>query len=269
MIEPVHFSTLKFMAKSPAHYAQAVRFGTDRKRTFSVGSAAHRISLGQDAPIVYPGKTRRGKEWEAFQLDNPNREIVSRSEYDVALRMADALDKHREAKELLKTGRIEETINWTLNDRVCEGTPDVFTRDRLVDLKTTRDSSPYRFSRDAQRYGYHAQLAWYLDGIVSSGLGTPKAAFIVAVESSAPYPVTVFELTEQTLELGRRMYRLWFERLMVCEQSDTWPAYVSHIVDLEIDDGETDLIVEGQPMRMGERIDGPRLSTEEDDDCPF
>ncbi len=266
-VQPIHFSLLKHIAKSPAHYQQAVRFGVERKRTFSVGSAAHRISLGQGAHIVYPGKVRRGKEWEAFELDNPNREIVSRSEYDAAFRIADALDKHPTARDLLKTGRIEETLNWTINDRTCEGTPDVFTASRLVELKTTRDSSPFRFARDAQRYCYHAQLAWYLDGLIASGQAHPTEAFIVAVESSAPYPVTVFELTEHAIELGRRMCRLWFERLMVCEQSDSWPAYSQSVETLDFDDGEVDLVIGGEPMRVGQH--GRTIESDEEDDAPF
>ena len=61
---------------------------------------------------------------------------------------------------------------------------------------------------------------------------------LLAVESTAPYVVTVFRVTERALEQGRRTYRLWFERLMACEEADEWPGYVQSVVPLDVPESD-------------------------------
>ncbi|HYF25325.1 MAG TPA: hypothetical protein VD931_06265, partial [Baekduia sp.] len=43
-------------------------------------------------------------------------------------------------------------------------------------------------------------------------------------------------LTSRALEQGERLWRLWFERFQVCEQSGYWPAYAESVVDLDVPD---------------------------------
>ncbi len=70
----------------------------------------------------------------------------------------------------------------------------------------------------------------FMEGARANGY-TADELYIIGVESSAPYPVTVLKLTDDMIELGRKTYRLWLEKLRVCLDSDVWPGYTRTIVD--------------------------------------
>lgn len=238
--EPLRFSRLKRMAQSPAHYAAAVEQSTS---AMSIGNAADVLILGGSV-LAYPGAVRRGKEWEAWRdAQEPGALIVTQKELAAAQGMARAVAMHEEATRLL-TGTIRETLYWTLDGRSCRGTPDAFGPNHLTDLKTSETSDPRRFPWKVRQYAYHAQLAWYRQGLALTGHPVPEAAYIVAVEQTPPHVVTVFRLTEHVLDLGARLCRLWFEQLRVCEASGQFPGYALSPVELDLPDDDSDVLIE-------------------------
>jgi hypothetical protein len=44
----------------------------------------------------------------------------------------------------------------------------------------------------------------------------------------------VFKLTEQAVDMGRRLYRLWLEQLAGCIESNQWPGYAQSVVDFDV-----------------------------------
>jgi exodeoxyribonuclease VIII len=244
---PVRFSALKHIQRSPAHYAAIAESATDETISMRLGSAGHAILLEQ--PIaVYTGKVRRGKAWETFEEEHVGQVVVNQREHDEARRMVDSIMKHRDARQLIFSddAAMEKRLEWSALGRSCAGTPDVRTGRYVVDLKTTRCSEPSKFNRDGTWRYYHAQLAWYLDGVVASGIGKPSEAYIVAVESTKPWPVTVLRLTDRALDQGRRLCRLWLERLLQCERANYWPGYVEGIVDFDVLDDPFELTIGGE-----------------------
>jgi len=237
-MDPVRFSNLKAIAQSPAHYLHRVRnYDSQKGRPLTVGTAVHSMLLGGAAIVVFSGATRRGKEWDAFKAEHEGAVILSRSEHAAAIGMANAVQRCKPALELL-TGETEvELPTWKLCGRECGGRVDVRTPRRVVELKTSVTAQPDRFKRLATRMAYHAQLAWYLDGNAESG-GTAREAYVVAVESSPPFVVTPMQLTERMIDAGRKLYRLWFEQLLSCEQANEWPGYVQDIIDFDLDDAD-------------------------------
>ncbi len=252
MTEPLRFSTLKNMAKSPAHCRYAMLNPSAPTPSMRLGSMAHAILLGKEMPVVYPGPVRRGKEYEAFKAKFPEGEtIFLESEVSDARAIARSLMDNGEACKLL-LGKREETIHWEFSGRACRGTPDaVNTRESvLVDLKTTVDASPQRFPWQALRLAYHGQLAWYRDGLAAAGVADLERCIIVAVENRPPYAVTTFQLTDAALDFGRRLYRDWLERFLVCERSNEWPGYVPGLLDAPPDDSELALTIGGEEIEV-------------------
>jgi hypothetical protein len=247
---PLHFSQLKSMAQSPMHYQHALSVRREETRQMRLGSALDAGVFGTRNVVVYPGD-RRGKAWKEFEAAHPGDIIITAKEEPQVAGMARALLSRPDALELLR-GERQKTLDWTLAGRACQGTPDAFTPDRIADLKSCESSSPERFPYKARRFGWIAQLAWYVEGLVQSGHARPAKSYLVAVESTAPHPVTVFELTERALEQGTRTWRLWFERLRACEESNAWPAYAESFVPLDVpeENDSFSLTIGGEEMEI-------------------
>lgn len=232
-LEPLRFSRLKLMAKSPAHYAA---YKPEPTGAMETGTAADRLLLGGKV-IAYPGPVRRGKDYEAFCAQNPDALIVTQKEGALALGIAEAVQNCPDAVRLL-TGTRQQTIYWDFNGRPCRGTPDVRGDGFLTDLKTGETSDPRFFPFKVRRFAYHAQMSFYETGVSLAKLPPVTQSYIVAVEQTPPYVVTVYRLTDQTIEFGARLWRLWLEQLQVCEASGAFPSYSQSIVDLDLLDDE-------------------------------
>jgi exodeoxyribonuclease VIII len=207
----------------------------------SFGVVAHAILFGQ--PFVQWPKRRAGKEWEAFEEAHKDDLIVTVDEHDRAMRMVDAVTAHRDSAMVLR-GKYEVDREWSVLGRKCAGRMDVLGADFVTEFKTCSNAHPQRFVYGAMRLSYHAQLAWYLDGVFLEG----GKAYMVAAESAPPYAVTIFEVTPRTLEEGRKQCRLWMETLLTCEASDSWPAYCQSMVPFDIPDHGEPLIIDGEDV---------------------
>lgn len=240
---PVHFSTLKHMARSPAHYRAAVLAPRESTPAMRLGTSVHAVVLGQPY-VIWHGASRRGKEWDAFEAKHATSLILSEDEYQRALWCADALSNNRDAASLLR-GAHEVECEWTAFGRRAAGRLDVLGDGYVTDLKTASSAHPETFVRAGLRLAYHAQLAWYLDGVrMPAGRG-----FIVAVEPSPPFAVTVFELSPRCLDEGRKLIRMWMEQLAQCESANEWPEYAQSIVPFDVPDhDEPTLIIDGEEV---------------------
>ena len=241
--EPIRFSRLKLFGKSPAHFAAAL---PDESSALDVGSAAHAMILGVGREVIaYPGKVRRGKEWESFQADHPDALILTKAEFGRASRMAKAVGDNADARRVLNGVR-EQTMYWEVSGRACRGTPDVRSDTFITELKTGETSDPRFFPFKLRRFSYHAQLAWYSDGAVLAGHPDPKEHYVVAVEAAYPHVVTVFRITRDTIDQGRKMVRLWFERLLQCTAANEWPGYCQTVVDLDLPNENFEMLDAGE-----------------------
>src|SRR5574338_134121 len=242
----VHFTTLKAIELSPAHFRAKCLEEDTWTRPKSQGSLLHALTLGGDYAVWH--KQRKGNAWEEFKAqhlaENPQRLIVTQTEYDEVARAADALMRDPFARERLepREGRQREVaLRWDVMGRSVAGRLDVVDSHAVTDLKSTRSAEPGWFRRHAIGMRYHAQLSWYLEGAKQNGFHAHQA-FIVAVELKPPFAVTVFELTLKDIIEGEKFTRLWMERLLGCERSDHWPAYVQSVVELNVSETQGLLI---------------------------
>lgn len=248
--EPLRFSQLKHMGDCPARfrYELTATEPTKKKPSFEKGTALHSYLIGDPEAVAFYPERRAGKQWEAFSGAHAGKAILIPSESESVIGMRDAVFRNPRAQELLE-GTREKTLYWENGTRKCRGTPDVRTGRRIVELKSGRAVRPAKFERYGRWFGYHAALAWYIDGCNSAGVGPIEEAYIVAVGSSPPYPVTTFRLTERAIEQGRKQYRLWFEQLMVCESCNEWPEYAQGDVPFDVpDDDQFSLLISGEEV---------------------
>lgn len=253
---PVRFSNLKHIARSALHYWDAVQLDREDTLAMRLGRGAHAMVLGMPV-ILWTGKTRNGKEWERFKAEHADKEILNRSEWARAEGIANAIRRHRHgdpavpsaAQLLFDDAVLEQIIEWEFLGRKCTSRPDSRKTDGriITDLKTTRNAEPGWFRRDAMMRVYDAQLGFYDQASAYHTGRDADELYAVAVESKRPYAVTVLRLTDEARERGRKMCRLWMEQLLNYEAANHWPAYVDHIVDLDVpaDDGELTLTIDG------------------------
>jgi PDDEXK-like domain of unknown function (DUF3799) len=256
MVDPdgVRFSRLKLMAESPMHYLANVH-GTSA--TLDRGTAVHSILLGGKRVCYYDKTTeagasapRRGKDWEAFKALHEGETILSASEYETSNRIADAVRVNSLAMQAL-TGVCEQTLRFDWMGLTARSTPDVRANDGtfLTELKTCRSSRPGKFAMQGFWMHYHAQMAFHAEAMRRNDLWRGKVmpeAFIVAVCSAAPYPVTVFKLTPRAMEQGLKSIVLWTEQLKQCISSRHFPAYSQAVVDFDVPDNDGPLFADGE-----------------------
>jgi exodeoxyribonuclease VIII len=113
--------------------------------------------------------------------------------------------------------------------------PDWLTDDGyIVDLKSSRDSSPGEFSRSIQNYRYHVQDALYSDAY-EWATGKPCAGFVfIVVESDLPHNVQVYKLDDISRHIGRTQYRANLNTYADCLSSGQWPGYSAPTAEPEL-----------------------------------
>jgi len=253
---PVRISNLKHIARSPRHYLHALTADRDT-RASRVGIGAHAIALGGDY-VVYPGSDpggeknnvhRQGDAWKRFEALHAGRRILTIPEETDAQAIAQAIREQAGPLALLE-GNHEVEIEWKWpTGRACVSHVDVMSKRhrRIVDLKTTSDTSPARFAWQSARMTYHAQAAFYRRAVETAHGWRAREVVLVAVESAAPHVITCYRFDEQALAEGDRAVALWMERLAVCEHARKWPGYCESIVELGVPTGRSgELVIEGE-----------------------
>ena len=159
-------------------------------------------------------------------------------EWGQVIDMAQAIRRHPIAAAIFDPtrGKPEQVLVWEDPDTgvrrraMVDWLPTAAGRRLIVaDYKTTTSASPAALTRSVASFGYHQQAPWYLDGAIALGLDEAPAFVFVAQEKTAPYLVTVFQLDENALRIGRDLNRRALEVYRDCTASDVWPGYSSDV----------------------------------------
>lgn len=238
-IKDVNATGLKNMLVSPRMYRARELEPMDDSDTLRQGRAAHTAILEPDRflfeYVLWPGKQRRGKEWDAFATANAGKTILTAQQYKTALKMRDAVRACPDATRYLDEvdAKKEMSMQWT-HPRTgirCKGRVDLLCS-ALVDIKSTRNPDPRRFAADAARLGYAMQAAFYEDGLASLGINVPVK--IIAVQNALPFDVVVFNVPPKTLAVGHEQVELALDALVACRKANSWPGLVDGEVDLTL-----------------------------------
>lgn len=247
-IDAVNQSVLGRMSKSAAHARAYMVEPPDSTKEQHRGLAGHVAVLEpKDFGNRYSAcppcdkRTKEGKSiWEAFQREAGVRTVLTRAEWDMAQSISKAVREHPAASRLLGAkGTSELTAVWKddATGLTCKGRIDrvavIDGEPWLLDLKTTRDASPFKFSRAVAEYGYHRQAAFYIDGARALGSAVSKFAFI-AIEKEPPFAVAVYELDPASIEQGRMECAALLRKYKACVESGIWPGYSAKVEPLRI-----------------------------------
>lgn len=247
-VNRVNWSTLKHMARSPAHYHHRLTAKHEDTDAMKRGRVTHLAVFEperyREETIVWDCGARKGKDWEQFVARNRGLEILTEGMHEAALAIAKAARADAVAAPYLTGGKGEQTLLWTYVELPlgatpgfsveCKGRVDFIANlGAIVDLKTCADASPDAFGRQVANLDYHAQAALYVDGYrAATGVQLPYV--VVAVEAVEPYVVQVYRVPDDVLALGRERYRALLSRLQMCRETSTWPGYAGAPLDLAL-----------------------------------
>lgn len=201
---------------------------------YRLGRAVHCLTLEgraayeKDFIIGGPINERTGKSYgrdtkafAAWAADQSG-EILTDAEGALCERLATAVHNHRLAAELLAEGQAEGVVRHELFETPCQIRCDWINPKRgLVDLKTCDDL--HWFERDAKRFGYIAQLAFYR-AVLRAVSDCTVPVYIIAVEKQQPHRVGVWQLDDAALELAEIENQGAIEMLKGCRAYDSWPT---------------------------------------------
>lgn len=170
--------------------------------------------------------TKAYKEWSAAQ----KRPVFSSEEFGWMLKLQQSVALHPVANALLERGRAEGTVRVSLNGEPCQirmdwFNPDYEGRPVIVDLKTTENLS--FFERDARRYSYPEQLAFYREVFREAMGGASDQevdVYIIGIEKREPYRCGVWKLTGGLLDQAAASNRMAMSLLKECRCRNEWPT---------------------------------------------
>ena len=238
MRDRANYSTLKAFAKSALHYRHALAERREETDALRVGIAASLAVLEPDryaAEVAVWDGDKRGHAWKAFAEANSTRTILRTAQHDRVQSVAAAVRGNADAARYLDRGEGEVTALWTdaVTGIECRARLDWIAKvGAIFDLKTTRDAQPEAFARQSWNLAYHAQAAFYGDGVYAA-TGERLPSLIVAVESEAPFAVQVYDVGAEILDAGRHAYRGWLAQLAECRATNEWPGYASGMLALQ------------------------------------
>jgi PDDEXK-like domain of unknown function (DUF3799) len=231
----VHFSSLKVIGESPAHYLHHLLLPARQTSAMRFGSLVDAMLFHTRSWVTFSGDRRSGQAWDKFLAAHPESLIVTSLEENAALTLCHAVDRDPVAGPILADAGadIQRVLQWDDWGLPCatgvhgsgRGGIDHLTDEYVTDLKVTRSSSPEVLRRHILTMGWHAQVAFYLGACQALGLRARRGR-LICVEATPPHVVTVCELSAEMLELGRRSLSCWTERLKACEAANVWPGYV-------------------------------------------
>lgn len=208
---------------------------------FDLGHAAHDAVLGSGPEIVLvearDWRTKAAKEKAAAARERGAVPLLL-DQWNRVLEMRAALLAHPFAGKLFEpgSGQPEASLFWR-DDRtgiMRRARPDWLRDpggDRLIvpDLKTADSADPADFARQAARYGYHQQGAWYLDAVRALGLADDAVFVFVVQEKTPPYVVSVVQLDAAAMRIGAALNRRAIDVYVQCSERGEWPGYVEDV----------------------------------------
>ncbi|HYQ90596.1 MAG TPA: PD-(D/E)XK nuclease-like domain-containing protein, partial [Candidatus Competibacteraceae bacterium] len=197
-------SDLDLIARSPAHWKYGPREETAAMR---LGAAVHAAVLEPEQwERRYAGATnRRRPDPDA----NADAVTLTAAEWETCQRIRDAVWNHPTCRDLFSAGYAEQSAWWFDPETglLCKCRPDWSRPGLLLDLKTATDASPAGFARAVERYRYHVQAAYALDGWPQAGGNAADQFLFIVVEKAPPYAIGLYELSSTLLDTARTRYR--------------------------------------------------------------
>jgi hypothetical protein len=222
----------------PALFRHAQDTPQEPKKTFELGTAAHKLVLGEGPDLVQVDAdkwTTNAVKAEVAAIRDEGGIPLKPAEYEQVHAMADSLRRHPIAAALFDParGKPEQSLFWrdrptgVMRRARFDWLPDARSGRLIIpDYKTCRSAEPAALARAVEDFGYHQQDDWYRAAARALDLADETAAFVfVCQEKTPPYIVTVVEMDAEARRIGAARNRRALEVFAECTESGVWPGY--------------------------------------------
>lgn len=203
--------------------------GFKKSPALDIGTLVHTKILEpekfDDECAVYTGKTRKGKVWDAFKLENEGKTIVTLKEYGEVESCIKAIDKSPITKDLFSQGEAELSVFTDDNGMRRKARADwINLVDGYIDdLKTTSGSvkDVYSIQQTISKWNYDLSAAYYLDTFnhYLDVLGKPLITdWYWTFLSKDRKQCGTYRATPEMLRLGRMKYKKGEENILKYSQ---------------------------------------------------
>ena len=214
-------SKLKLALKSLAEFSRSENYDSD---ALAFGRAFHMAALEPSlfvtnyvcGPNIPENKnTKSYKEKYAFweQTMAKGREIIDFDDYQMLQRMLMSYKEHDYLKSLPEfDAEVMAATKCKTTGRLLKCKTDLFGH-TILDLKTTRGGvTTTDITRALLDFGYHISAAFYQD-ILKDLTGETLPFVIALVSKKEPYECEAFQLHDDVLNDGRKLYKAALERI--------------------------------------------------------
>lgn len=232
--------------KSPLHAWHAhPKLNPDWKQDsdpkFDIANVAHMLLIGRGRDLVIldyeDWRTKASQEERKIAVAAGKLPILQH-QYERAVDMRDSALKQLGACNLGKLfnpahGAAEVVIAWQEKFGWCRQMLDWVTNDKqtYVDYKTTDwPAAPHAVGRLLAGGGWDVQGAMAEIGMAAVKDVTRLRCLFVVQETAPPYCLTVCELSETHLTMGRKKLAVAMRIWGNCLREDVWPGYPAQII---------------------------------------
>jgi len=171
---------------------------------------------------------RSGNAYREWRAEQDGKICLKPAEFEPIKQMVRNVHADPIAADLLATAiHYEYSVVW-IDDATglhLRARPDMACgsngRTIAVDFKTTKAVTKREFIKDACKYGYHRQAAWYWDGLVEFGMDVEDFVFI-AVDKSPAHQCFTYRFEDCDIALGRDENRCLVNELAKRLEDDNW-----------------------------------------------
>lgn len=212
----------------------------------AIGNAAHSLMLSRGKVIAVgefdDWRKKEAQTFKSFAIEW-NQEPILKKHFDVAGLMVDAarrqLGEIEGCERAFLEGDAEVVIAHCEDGLWLRSMIDWITPDlrEVWDYKTSgMSASPWATGKLMASAGWHIQAAMHeriLDALDPPGAGR-RRFFYVCQENEAPFALTVNEISEAALTIGRKQIDYAINIWSACMATKAWPAYPAHIIRPEL-----------------------------------
>jgi hypothetical protein len=199
------------VAKPPLfpHEENAVfAFGTATHQLFSSPGRVDEVAVEIPEDVLSTRGAKEGNKWKEWAAEHVGLIHLKAKEMAAARMMVRRVYEHSIANRLFSSAlHFEHTMVWTDAETGLglRARPDLLSgyKGAMIasDFKTSRALSPREFARDARKFGYHRQDAWYSEPLRLQGYDVPAFYFITSDKSPA-HECRVYDLEDEDRVLG-------------------------------------------------------------------